>query len=105
MKRDDHKSSPDVRLGVLMIAAVATFLSLTGCDHRPFGPYQPGKTDERQEQNDQEPADRIRHSGYSGGSGGHIFGTPTGSGTHADPHGGTVRGGFGQTGAMHASAT
>jgi|SRR5208283_3575632 len=105
MAGDDLKKSRDVRRGVLMIAAVATFLSLTGCDPTPPRSYQPWKTDERQEQKDQERADRMWHSGYSGGFGGHIFGTTTGSGTHADSHTGIVRGGFGRIGAMFASST
>lgn len=99
MTRDAPKSSRDVRRGVLMVATVAAFLSLSACDPSPPRSYQPWKTDERQEQKDQERADRIWHSGYSGGSGGHVFGT------HADSRTGTVRGGFGQTGTMHASST
>ncbi len=99
--QDDLKRSREVRRGALVVAAVATFLSLTGCDSRP---YQFWKAGERQEQKDQEREDRTWHGGYSGGSGGHIFGTPMGSGTHADSQTGTVRGGFGHTGAMHASS-
>ena len=102
MVRDDQKKSREVRRGALVIAAVATFLSLTGCDSNPYQFWTAG---ERQEQKDQEQADRTWHGGYTGGSGAHSFGATTRSGTRADRQTGTVRGGFGKTGAMHASST
>jgi len=100
MGGDDLKRSREVRCGALVMATAATFLSLTGCDSNP---YQFWKAGERQEQKDQEQADRTWHGGYT--SGAHIFGTTTRSGAPADPQTGTVRGGFGKTGAMHASST
>jgi hypothetical protein len=105
MKADDQKKSRDVRRGALMIATAATFLLITGCDSRPPGPYQPSELKERQDQKDREEADGSLHSGHIGRSGGHIPGTAAGSGIHADPQTGTVRGGFGKTGAIHASAS
>lgn len=105
MAHDDPKRNRDVRPGVLMIAAVATFLSLSGCDSRTSGLYPPWKTDEGQEQQDQRGTGSAYHGGYSGVTGGRGFGPLTGSSGQADSAAGTVRGGFGQTGAMHASST
>ncbi len=106
MERHDTKRSRNVGSGALMLATVATFLSLTACDPTPPKTYQPWNTDERREQKDQERADRMWHSGSSGGSGAHVFGaTVASSGAHPDSQTGIVRGGFGKTGAMHASST
>jgi len=106
MVADDQKKSRDVRRGALMIATAATFLLIAGCDSRPpGGHYQPSESKERQEQRDREEADGSGYGGYIGRSGGHIPGTAARSGIHADPQTGTVRGGFGKTGAIHASAS
>jgi hypothetical protein len=105
MVSDDRKKSRDVRRGALMIATAATFLLITGCDSSPPGSYLPSELKERQEQKDREEADGGGYGGHIGRSGGHIPGTAARSGIHADPQTGTVRGGFGKTGAIHASAS
>jgi len=89
----ESRRSGSARQGILMIAAVTMFLSLGGCNPKP--PVD-GRQDDSQ---------GTGSAWHGGGSGGYGTGMATGSGTRPDSMTGTMRGGFGQTGAMHASST
>jgi hypothetical protein len=103
MLSDESKTTGKLRCGALMMAAVTTFLSLGGCDMGP-GSHQPLPGERRQEEKDGSQAG----PGWHGGSGIGGYSRPPiggeGGGTHRDPSSGTVRGGFGNTGSMHAAS-
>jgi len=101
MAADDRKRSREVRCGALMIAAAATFLLMTGCDSMQSRPCQPSTSRERHEDHDLDESYHIWHGGHAGRSGVPIYG----GGMTSAPDEGSVRGGFGKTGAMHASGS
>ncbi len=84
-----------------MIATAATFLLMTGCDSMQSRPCQPSDSRERHEQQDQDESYHIWRGGRVGGPGMPIYG----GGMTPAPKEGMVRGGFGKTGAMHASSS
>jgi len=101
MAATDQKRSREVRCGVLMAATAATFLLMTGCDSMQSRTCQPSQSRERHEEQDRDESYHIWHGGHAGGSGGYMYG----GGMTSAPKEGLVRGGFGKTGAMHASSS
>ncbi len=88
MAADEQKRSHEVRCGALVAATAATFLLLTGCDSM-------------QSRSDEDETYDISPSGHVGGQSRRIYG----GGMTSAPKEGLVRGGFGKTGAMHASSS